>query len=239
MIEALEYITYAVAPAGGVVYSTLALSTKSFRPLKKIKADRAAWDAAIKAEAAILAEESGVKVGASKELALPADVTAPPVYESYDHPAPPILLLGTSLPKAPLGYGWEITTEPGGPEGNPHLKLSLLDLKHSVEVESIETDLVVARRWKYAADETYAQYYRKVENKARETITGYRHTDWGSRIPVYDTDATKAQGKVMMANLITPMVDWARVLVLRYIVERPDETKTNYMLISSEDSTDD
>lgn len=37
----------------------------------------------------------------------------------------------------------------------------------------------------------------------------------------------------MMANLITPMVDWAALLTLRYIVDHPDETKCNYMLIEA------
>ena len=169
-----------------------------------------------------------------KELALPNEV--PPVYETYDHPAPPIALLGASLPTAPLGYGWEIHVVPNEEE-NPALRLAMLDLSTSTVIDAIEADLVVVRRWKYAADDTYASFYRRAEQQAKQEITGYKESGGYNRHrrePIFNDDPSKMLGKVMMANLITPMVDWARLITLRYIVNNPDEAKCNYMLIESE-----
>lgn len=168
----------------------------------------------------------------SKELALPEDPV--PVYELYDHPAPPIALLGASLPTAPIGYGWEIHILPND-EGNPALRLAMLDLKTSMVIDAIEGDLVIVRRWKYANDDTYASFYRRAKDQVAKEVTGFQVTDKYGRGGnlIYGKDPQEFMGKVMMANLITPMVDWARLITLRYIVEHPDETKCNYMLIEN------
>lgn len=170
---------------------------------------------------------------ASMELAVPHP--DPPVYELYDHPAPPIPLLGASLPQAPIGYGWEIHVVPNEAD-NPALRLAMLDLKTSTVIDAIEADLVILRRWKYAADDTYPAFYRRAEAQARKEIVGHKTHGSGSyrhTTPIYNDDPSKMLGKVMMANLITPMVDWARLITLRYIVDHPDETKCNYMLIEN------
>lgn len=165
----------------------------------------------------------------------------PKVYETYDHPAAPVALLGASLCRAPLGYGWEITTTINQDE-NPALRLAMLDLKTTTEVDVIERDMVIVRKWQYADDDTYAAFYRRAkEIETIETDAQANSNPW-----IYDKSGKYVQnrnyqpaikgnlaGRVMMANLITPMVDWAALLTLRYIVENPDETKCNYMLIES------
>jgi hypothetical protein len=175
---------------------------------------------------------AGQNVG--KELALPEQPVK--TYESWDHPAPPILVLSASLPSAPIGYGWEIVVV-SNEAGNPALRLAMLDLATATVVDAIEADLVILRRWKYAADDTYADFYRRAEAQARAEVTGWRNYGdslrGGWRQPIYDKDPNELMGKVMMANLITPVVDWARLITLRYIVDHPDETKCNYVLIES------
>ena len=176
-------------------------------------------------------DKSGQDV--SKELALPDEPIKS--YEVYDHPAPPILVLRSSMPSAPTGYGWELYVTTND-EGNPALRLSMLDLKTSTVIDAIEADLVIVRRWKYAAPDTYASFYRRVQEKCATEITGYQTVGSGfqsQRWPKYGQDPTEMLGKVMMANLITPMVDWARLITLRYIVDHPDETKCNYVLLES------
>jgi len=178
---------------------------------------------------------TGDKAGqdVSKELALPDEPIKS--YEVYDHPAPPILVLRSSMPSAPTGYGWELYVTTND-EGNPALRLSMLDLKTSTVIDAIEADLVIVRRWKYAAPDTYASFYRRVQEKCATEITGYQTVGSGfqsQRWPKYGQDPTEMLGKVMMANLITPMVDWARLITLRYIVDHPDETKCNYVLLES------
>lgn len=164
---------------------------------------------------------------ASKDLAVPEQKKT---YEMFDHPAAPIMVLSAALPSAPTGYGWEMTTAPNE-HGNPALRLSLLSLAaDTTAVESIEADLVVVRRWKYAAPDTYAAFYRRAEEQANKTIIGVQYRGPGWHDPTY-ASPTKVQGEVMMANLITPLVDWARLVTLRYIVENPDPTKVNYVLI--------
>lgn len=178
------------------------------------------------------------KDSVGKELAIPKEPVKS--YELYGHPAPPILVLSASLPSAPIGYGWELTTAINT-EGNPALRLAMLDLKTTTVIDAIEGDLVVIRRWKYAKADTYADFYRRAEEQERAKITGYERDpfDHGissylrDRRPIYGADPAKLLGKVMLANLITPMVDWASLLVLRYIVEHPDETKVNYILLES------
>lgn len=166
----------------------------------------------------------------STELAIPDG----PVYEEFGHPGPPIPLLAASLPQAPIGYGWEIIVVTNE-VGNPALRCALLNLRTNQVEDALEADLVIVRRWKYAADDTYASFYRQAK---AQVMRGYDPTP--QRIGPRDVyspkppDTTKILGKVMMANLITPMVDWARLLVLKYIVAYPDETKCNYMLIESE-----
>jgi len=179
----------------------------------------------------------------STELAVPDP--EPVKYEMYGHPAPPIALLGASLPQAPLGYGWEITTVIND-DGNPALRLALLDLKTITEVDAIEQDLVVVRKWKYANDDTYAAFYRRaieIEDRECEKIYKAKYEHWRemsrydhygyAKCPEKPRPDGKLAGKVMMANLITPMVDWAALLTLRYFVNNPDETKCNYMLIEA------
>ena len=178
-------------------------------------------------------DADGAKRSPGTELAIPVDPE--PVYELYGHPAPPIPLLGASLPSAPLGYGWEIHVVPND-DGNPALRLAMLDLKTSAVIDAIEGDMVIVRRWKYANDETYASFYRRAEAQSAKEIVGREKSDisgMGWRT-IYNTDHTQILGKVMMGNLITPMVDWARLITLRYIVDHPDESKCNYMLIESE-----
>jgi hypothetical protein len=117
--------------------------------------------------------------------------------------------------------------------------LAMLDLKTTTVIDAIEGDLVVIRKWKYAKDDTYADFYRRAEDQERSKITGYERDPFENyvspsyRRPIYGADPAKLLGKVMLANLITPMVDWASLLVLRYIVEHPDETKVNYILLES------
>lgn len=169
----------------------------------------------------------------SKELALPEEPIKS--YETYDHPAPPILVLRSSLPSAPIGYGWEMYVSTNE-DDNPALRLSMLDLKTSAVIDAIEADLVIVRRWKYAAPDTYASFYRRVREKCATEVSGYQTAGSGfesRRWPKYDKDPTEMLGKVMLANLITPMIDWARLITLRYIVDHPDETKCNYVLIES------
>lgn len=179
----------------------------------------------------------------SKALAIPEE--PPKVYESYDHPAPPIALLGASVCRAPVGYGWEITAVTNE-AGNPALRLAMLDLKTSTIVDAIERDMVIVRRWQYADDDTYAAFYRRaeaIEAKKRDheyyAAVKVYNENLGFTFGHYQKYPTrfkpdgKLAGKVMMANLITPMVDWAALLTLRYIVEHPDDTKCNYMLIES------
>ncbi|MBB3752533.1 hypothetical protein FHT44_005045 [Mycolicibacterium sp. BK634] len=172
-----------------------------------------------------------------KELALPEPDA--PVYELYDHPGPPIPLLAASLPTAPIGYGWEIVVVTNE-AGNPALRCAMLNLRTNMVEDALEADLVIARRWKYANDETYASFYRRaqasVPKRRRQVSRGITmgYADYVYEAPTGE-DINKMLGKVMMANLITPMVDWARLLVLRYIVEHPDETKCNYMLVESEE----
>lgn len=175
-------------------------------------------------------DAQGVSDGPGKELALPEDPV--PVYELYGHPAPPIPLLGSALPQAPIGYGWEIVTLLN-PNNDPVLRLSLLDLKTAKEMDAIEADLTVVRRWRYAKPDTYAMYYRRAEQICRGEVTGWLNRGHG-REPVYGKDPNELKGKVMMANLITPLVDWASMLALKFIVEHPDETKFNYMLVEAE-----
>lgn len=178
---------------------------------------------------------------ASKELALPEEPVKS--YESYDHPAPPIPLLAASLCQAPIGYGWEITTTLNK-DDNPALRLAMLDLRTSIEVDAIEQDMVIVRKWQWADDDTYAAFYRRaneIEQKECDAQYTQRYESWRSIYmyspfdekprPERGTPCGKLAGKVMMANLITPMADWAVLLTLRYIVEHPDDTKCNYMLI--------
>lgn len=168
-----------------------------------------------------------------------APYVPPKTYETYDHPAPPIALLGASLCGAPLGYGWEITAVIND-AGNPALRLAMLDLKTTTEVDVIERDMIIVRKWQYADDDTYAAFYRRA--KAIEQIEcdlDYEfnlsiHQRWHGSGPIARLTPTgELPGKVMMANLITPIVDWAALLTLRYIIENPDETRCNYMLIES------
>lgn len=173
------------------------------------------------------------KASASKELAVPEEEKAPPVFELYGHPGPPIQILAAALPQAPIGYGWEIHVVPNE-DRNPVLRLAMLNLRTSAVQDEIEADLVIVRRWKYANDDTYAAFYRRAEQIAKTTITNHKYDDFARRhTPVYGKSPEKEKGKVMMANLITPMVDWATLITLRYITDNPDETKCNYMLIES------
>ena len=166
---------------------------------------------------------------------------------SYGHPAAPIALLGASLPQAPTGYGWEIVAVTNE-DDNPALRLAMLDLKTSTVVDAIERDMVIVRKWQWAEDDTYAAFYRRAHaieqteyagkyNKAMDDYYDQRRYmisyDRPPKKPEIPTPDGKLAGKVMMANLITPMVDWAALLTLRYIVEHPDDTKCNYMLIES------
>lgn len=184
---------------------------------------------------------AGQQVG--KEIAAyTASPPKPKVYESFGHPAPPILLLKASMPSAPIGYAWEITTGIND-AGNPALKLAMLNMKTGLVIDSIEGDLVIIRRWTYAKDDTYADFYRRCEEKDRVAILNEQmawrqsaERQWERQmqsIPEFKSQTEKGllAGKVMLANLITPIVDWAALITLRYIVEHPDEKKCNYELI--------
>lgn len=173
----------------------------------------------------------------------------PKVYESFGHPAPPILLLKASMPSAPIGYAWEITTGLND-EGHPALKLAFMDMKTGLVIDSIEGDLVIIRKWRYAKDDTYADFYRRCEEQDRVAVREEK-LKWENSVEyAYDrqmrsmsrsyydppmfkpkTEPGLLAGKVMLANLITPIVDWASLITLRYIVEHPTRDTCTYELI--------
>lgn len=235
----ISEVLQVIIPFLASIWLIFAHETGKLNPMKPI-ATRASrmgilgmWKPAGKAQRKAIRCSNGTGATISNELAIPEDPQ--PIYELYDHPAPPIPLLGASLPSAPLGYGWEIHIVPND-EGNPALRLAMLDLKTSTVIDAIEGDLIILRRWKYANDDTYAAFYRRAEAQARKEIVGYNISGTGPyrhNEPIYNDDPSKLLGKVMMANLITPMVDWARLITLRYIVDHPDESKCNYMLIEN------
>lgn len=225
-------------PVLAALWSVFVAKTGKLNPLRPIaaRASRMGILGMWMPEAKAIRCSNGTGETIGKELALPEEPV--PVYELYDHPAPPIPLLGASLPTAPIGYGWEITTMINE-SGNPALRLAMLDLATTTVIDAIEGDLVIVRRWKYADDDTYAAFYRRAEAKVAKQITGYEIIERGNYFPsggpnpIYGKDPQELLGKVMMANLITPMVDWARLITLRYIVNNPDETKCNYMLLEN------
>lgn len=173
------------------------------------------------------------------ELDIPKE--KPPVFDTYGHPAPPIPLLASSVPTAPTGFRWEITVH--NEDDAPTLKLAMLHVVAG-EVATIEADLTVARHWKYAPDDTYAMLYRKAGRRVTDDLLAkYQAREYAvSRafppVIIAKPDPNEAvereKGKVMMANLIDPMVDWARVLTLRYITNNPDPDTCQYMLVKGE-----
>lgn len=75
--------------------------------------------------------------------------------ERYGHPLPVIATLRSSLPKAPVGYAWEVFVR-DGESGAPFLNLRIIDLTTGEPVAHTSKDLVHDDDWPWAR--TYREF---------------------------------------------------------------------------------